>query len=129
MRENRSAHFLTPTLLAEPAHTNKRMTLGGTMFLIGVAFVIHVVKQSDCFPEIRPLCVGRTVSCGNWLGGPAPSFSLFLRWSRFSVNGLPAGSGSGRVGALKLGKMLHRIGHGIAVLPQRFGLNPLMKDR
>ena len=52
MRKNRAAHFLAPTVLAQPRDADKRVAFGGAAFEIRMPLVIHVMQQSDGFPEI-----------------------------------------------------------------------------
>ena len=52
MRKNRAADFLAPAVLAQPRHSSKGMAFALTVLLIRIAFVIHVVQQSNRFPKI-----------------------------------------------------------------------------
>src|SRR3954452_5868211 len=52
MRKNRATHFLAPTVLAETGNADKRVAFGGAAFEIRMPLVIHVMQQSDGFPEI-----------------------------------------------------------------------------
>ena len=52
MRKNRPAYFLAPTILAEPRNTDERVAFGGAAFEVRMPLVIHVVQQSDGFPQL-----------------------------------------------------------------------------
>src|SRR5205823_2878142 len=52
VRKNRATHFLAPTVLAEPGNADKRMTFGSAALEIRMPLVIHVMQQSDGFPDI-----------------------------------------------------------------------------
>src|SRR5256885_15030257 len=52
MRKNRATHLLAPTVLAETGNADKRMAFGGAAFEIRMPLVIHVMQQSDGFPQI-----------------------------------------------------------------------------
>src|SRR5438477_11366809 len=52
MRKNRATHLLAPTVLAETGNADKRVAFGRAAFEIRMPLVIHVMQQSDGFPEI-----------------------------------------------------------------------------
>src|SRR5436190_13015215 len=52
MRNNRVANSLAPTVVAQPRDTDKRVPFGRAAFEIRMPLVIHVMQQSDGFPEI-----------------------------------------------------------------------------
>ena len=53
VRKNRATNLVTPSVLAQPVHADKWMTFTRTLFDIWMTLVIHVVQQTNCFPQIR----------------------------------------------------------------------------